>query len=404
MKNIAYLFLMFLCGFFSCEEKAKVTLTNQSSVPVTDKRMVVRRAELPDLGNAYMVLTSQGVTIPIQYDDLDGDGAWDELVFEYSLGANESVDLEYSVVAELPTFEIKTDAYLGYSSARDDQFQSVVSNSRPSDHVAMSTPYLYQYEGPAWESELVAFRTYFDSRNGKDIFGKTKPQIYAEYIGLGEDYHHLQDWGMDVLKVGSSLGAGALALLRNDSLYRLGATETADFRIVVEGPVRSIVELKYGGWSVAGDTLGLTETIEIWAGKRSYQSSVSLLGGTPSDTLVAGIVDLKEVPESEFQQSDYQIMYTYGAQSENHDLLGMGILVNNKNFAGFSVAPKEGDGVVDTYLAFLKPVGSVYAFSFYAGWELENKAFSTREGYEAALVEEANALSQEVTFKIKNNE
>ena len=42
-----------------------------------------------------------------------------------------------------------------------------------------------------------------------------------------KNYHQLSDWGMDILKVGTSLGAGALALQLQtndgkDSLVRLG--------------------------------------------------------------------------------------------------------------------------------------------------------------------------------------
>lgn len=39
-----------------------------------------------------------------------------------------------------------------------------------------------------------------------------------------------------------SLGVGALAMLKSDSVYRFGHTKTADFRIIKEEPVRSITE------------------------------------------------------------------------------------------------------------------------------------------------------------------
>src|SRR5690606_13009509 len=199
-----------------------------------------------------------------------------------------------------------------------------------------------------------------------------------EKIGLGEDYHSLQDWGMDVLKVGNSLGAGALALLKGDSIYRLGDTDEAYFRIVTEGPVRSIIELKYKGWKVAGQQYDLTETITIWAGKRSYTSEVVLEGGNGTDTLVTGIVDLIGVEKIERQAAGHQLLYTHGVQSENKDNLGMGILVADSGFVGFGAAPKEGDGVTNTYTALLKPEGGRYKFHFFAGWELEDSGFADR--------------------------
>ncbi|MBK7700210.1 MAG: DUF4861 family protein [Saprospiraceae bacterium] len=41
-------------------------------------------------------------------------------------------------------------------------------------------------------------------------------------VGIHENYHEMQDWGMDILKVGNSLGAGAIGLIIGDSLFRIG--------------------------------------------------------------------------------------------------------------------------------------------------------------------------------------
>ena len=385
----------------ACQKTTKLKLTNDLSVPVSGKRLVLKKTDFSDLATSYFTLKdSKGTLIPIQFDDMDGDGVWDEVAFECDFEASEVLDLELSATDKLPEFPKNTNVYLGYSPERNNEFTSVAANSRPSDHVALSTPYLYQYEGPAWESELVGFRTYFDSRNGKDIFGKAKPQLCVEQIGLGENYHEMQDWGMDVLKVGSSLGAGALAMFREDSIYRLGDTETADFRIITEGPVRSVLELTYGGWNVGGATYTVTETISIWAGKRSYESRVRLGGREGNEILVTGIVDLKKAAKGELKSGGIQIMYTYGDQSENHDNLGMGLLVAEAGFAGFSKAPEEGDGVTNTYTALLNPVDDLYNFHFLAGWEVENEAFANQSGFEAALIEVANELNANITVEL----
>ncbi len=385
----------------ACQKTTTLKLTSDSSVPVSGKRLVMQKRYFPDLKTSYFTLKDpKGELIPVQFDDMDGDGIWDEVAFECDFEPNGVLSLELTETEDLPDFSTNTNVYLGYSPERNNQFTSVAANSRPADHVALSTPYLYQYEGPGWESELVGFRTYFDSRNGKDIFGKAKPQLCVEQIGLGENYHEMQDWGMDVLKVGSSLGAGALAMFRGDSIYRLGDTETADFRIITEGPVRAVLQLKYGGWNVGGATYGLTETISIWAGKRSYESQVLLEGREGNEKLVTGIVDLKKVAKRELEVGGVQIMYTYGNQSENHDNLGMGILVKQDGLAGFSKAPEEGEGVINTYTALLNPVDDVYSFHFFVGWEVENGAFANQNGFEESLIEAANELNANISVEL----
>ena len=92
-------------------------------------------------------------------------------------------------------------------------------------------PTIAQGESVTWENDKFGFRVYFDCRNAKDLFGKLKPVMIADKVHTPEmgSYHELADWGMDVLHCGSSPGAGGLAMLENDSLFRLGSTER--FRI-----------------------------------------------------------------------------------------------------------------------------------------------------------------------------
>ena len=59
---------------------------------------------------------------------------------------------------------------------------------------------------------------------------------------------------------------GRIALLRNDSLYRLGSTQDYEYYKLAEGPVRSVFELRYKGWMIEGDTLEAVERISIYPG------------------------------------------------------------------------------------------------------------------------------------------
>ena len=391
-------FLPFTLGLIiiSCQHKNFIELTNPSNLSLTDHPVIIDRQSFKQLNGLPVITDEGGKIISTQPEDTDQDGAWDRLIFQRSFKPKEKQVLQYNWVPEdqYPAFISRTQVYLGHSPQRNNVFRPVKSHTRPDDHIAESTPYLYQYEGPGWESELVGFRNYFDSRNGKDIFGKAKPQLFADSIGLGEDYHVLHDWGMDVLKVGTSLGAGALALLKNDSLYRLTDTGKASFRIITNGPVKSVFELSYKNWNVDETSYDLVETITVWGGKRWYESHVQLLGGSPEDTLVTGIVNLKKAPSFEVESSRWHVLYSHGKQSENHDFLGMSLLIPDEHYAGFGMAPIDGEGVTNTYTAYLKPKNGTYKFIFYAGWEGENSKFQDKNYFEEQLITETRQLNQ----------
>ncbi len=404
VTNILYV-LIIVFFFSTCGEKGKVIeISTASKVDLMNYLVRVEREQLEKNPQKFPLLKDNtGKVIPTQFEDEDLDGQWDYMIFQTNLISQEktSIDISWIDSVSYPEFQSKTQVYLGESKLRDNNFVSVKRATRPTDHVAQSKPYLYQYEGPGWESELVAFRSYFDSRNGKDIFGKTGPIINAHQIGLKGNYHELQDWGMDILKVGTSLGAGALAMLKNDSLYRLGVTNNAVFEVLSNGPVKSTLRLTYEGWEVAGKSYDLIETISIWGSKRWYQSEIELVGGTETDTLVTGIVDLKNAYKKEYTKNDWYILFTHGEQSENKDHLGMALLVPNTNYHSFSQAPDQGDGVINTYVAYLKNIGGTYKFIMYAGWAGENKYFEKRDFFNEQLSSTIAQMNQEIKIEIK---
>ncbi|MEQ9296958.1 MAG: DUF4861 family protein [Cyclobacteriaceae bacterium] len=400
MKYI--LFSILFCSMFGCSEPLSIVLTNSSSTDLDNQPVILRRSSFDLQQDDYLIFsTTDNPSIPTQFDDMDGDGIWDEVAMILDFDASSSVELMYEVVPKdgLPEFEQKTAIHFGYSPNKDGNFTPVTENVRPLDHVAQSKPYIYQFEGPGWENELIVYRSYFDSRNGKDIFTKTSPGLMAPQIGLGENYHEIQDWGMDVLKVGNSLGAGALAMLKNDSIYRLTDTKKATFKLVSQGPVRAIMQLIYEDWKVEDETFDLTETLSIWAGKRHYESEVAL-SGTGADTLVTGIVDLFALEAAYTKGNGAEMIYTHGLQSENKDILGMGLIVPTDGFIAFDKAPEEGEGVVNTYTAYLKPIDGLYRFAFYTGWELDDEGFKD----EAYFKEQLTSITSSMTNPIKITE
>jgi hypothetical protein len=407
---IGLMFFLTGCDTSNKEYGKILGLENTLNLLRIDEPVSLSRKELKEIlgdipSDLFPLLEKEnGEIINTQTDDNDGEGIWDELSFLYTFEPLEKVyiSLKFVEKAKIPEFKNRAHAYLGYRPERSGPFQPVKKNSRPKDHQPQSHPYLYQFEGPGWESDVVAYRTYFDKRNGKDIFGKIKYDLFLDSIGLGQDYHKLQNWGMDILKVGNSLGAGSLAIVKNGSLFRLGETEAAEFEILADGPVKAVIQIVYKGWRVEDHDLEIREKITIWGGKRWYKNELTLKG-SPADTLVTGIVNMKNYPAEEIKTGSVKILATHAIQSENNDYLGMAVLVPEENFGGFSKAPEEGEGITKTNLAGLLAHNNKYLYYFYTGWELESENFKNKESFLKELKDEAAKLSSPIQL-IKNRE
>ncbi len=128
----------------ACQKTTTLKLTSDSSVPVSGKRLVMQKRYFPDLKTSYFTLKDpKGELIPVQFDDMDGDGIWDEVAFECDFEPNGVLSLELTETEDLPDFSTNTNVYLGYSPERHNQFTSVAANSRPADHLSFSTPSLF---------------------------------------------------------------------------------------------------------------------------------------------------------------------------------------------------------------------------------------------------------------------
>jgi hypothetical protein len=356
-------------SFAFASEKCTIVISNPININRIDEPVVLKRELFPKVyqdilsSQSIIVETIDGTIVPNQLDDLNGDGKWDELAFLYTFEPGGKVQFLLKIIdkSKVPLFTQRAHVHLGLSRARDNIFTEVKEEERPKDHVAQSVPFLYQYEGPGWENDKLAFRTYFDSRNGKDVFGKLIPGMVLDSVGLpGKSYHELAAWGMDVLKVGNSLGAGALAITDGDSLYRLAQTNSAHYKLIADGPVRAIFMLTYTGWIVKGQSINVEEQITIWGGKNYFSGKISVTGITKNNfALVTGITSLHLIDENYKTEilnlGNYSAITINNVLSENKDFLALGLLVSNNNFRNWKQSPETGvnDEIIkSSYISF----------------------------------------------------
>ena len=414
MKIIYFLLIAFF--LFSCEKEAEFSVINTMDVERTDEVLVFTKDELAQKielieGLLPVFELEEDIAVPTQFDDLDGDGKWDEVVLLLDFAAKETLKLEVKLVTEsnYPEFEKRTN--LSLKIKQEDGSYKEFDNYRAlpcSDGFEV----IAMAESVNWENDKIAFRNYFDCRNVKDLFGKLLPGMVLDKIGTPEmgSYHNLSDWGMDVLHCGSSLGSGGLALLKNDSLFRLGSTDVYEYQKIVEGPVRSVFELRYKGWEVDGEMMEAVERISIYPGKYWFESDVTVTGCPEGAQIVTGIVTshLKREP-FEFKTDNFQCIGTHDVQSLNNDELGMAVIVplseagkidrtTNINFfkLGERTVVEKGfsNTISETYYMGQKCKSGVAAkHYFFSVWGLDKDQWKTQMGFKKYIEEESEKLS-----------
>jgi hypothetical protein len=415
MIKITLILNLVLLGQAMAQQQLSLQLVNPLEIPRADELIIIERASLEKHAGAIatgfvpIIKNAEGIMQPSQCDDLNKDGEWDEFVFLCSLDAKGKATFTLSIIEsnKMPAFTQRAHVRMR-KKLEDGTFgKPLTEETMPSKLQANNfnkNPIpLYQTEGPAWENDKVAFRLYFDVRNAKDIFGKTASNMMMDSIGLLRDnYHQQAPWGMDILKVGTSLGAGALAFgvktkTKKDSLVRLGGDipGKVTYRCISDGPIRALFELRYENCSYHGKSFSVAERISIAAGTYNYESQVSMKGDAVSG-IATGIVNLKTEKYSMETISGVTMLSTFGKQSENNDNLGMAILTKEKK-ATMIEMPESGKGITQTYALLL---GMNSTFRFYSGWEVSDKRFSSQEGFQTYLQEEAARWQRPIVLQM----
>jgi hypothetical protein len=407
VKRILFLIIAGFC-IISCSKTNRLMLTNPVGIDRPDEAVIITAKQFSENiqvnESKLPVFKVNEKLVPSQLDDLDADGKWDEVVLLLEVG--------FVTSDKYPVFEKRTNLRLGIIQS-DSTYKEVDSYQAPRCDNGFKI--IAQGESVAWENDKFGFRVYFDCRNVKDLYGKLKPGMILDKIGTPElgSYHELADWGMDILHCGSSLGSGGIAILRNDSLYRLGSTEVYEYRKIAEGPLRSMFDLKYKGWNVGGEKMEAIERISIYPGKYWFESDVTFNGCREGDQIVTGIVTTKLNKEPfEFDASGYKCIGTHDVQSLNNDELGMAVLAPSGDIGKIRRAPKTNYFDLGYKTVVEKSFSNIISETYYLGqkcrdnqpekhyffavWGLENKRWKTAEGFKDYIKTEAELLAGKI--------
>ncbi len=407
------LVLLMLAITIGCQSSEYfIVITNDSPFDRVDEPVVITRAELENqtgkiaVGLVPMIESEFGEIIPSQADDLDIDGHWDELFLLVNLPGNATTSLKLTLVKpeKLPEFEQRSNIWLA-SPQNNGSYLEVKKAERPTitreNHG--QTKYLFQFEGPGWENDRVGFRNYFDERNGMDIFGKTTKAMVLSNVGIDEDYHAMQSWGMDILKVGTSLGAGSIAVELNEKLHRVAPGSQGSYELVTNGPLRSILRFRFDNWQIDNTTGSVIHQISIYGGAWYYVGQVWVEGFSDA-SIVTGITTI-DLNEKQAAFADYEngivSLSTHGQQAIEGEYLGMAIMLAKDDYLGFEYLDENAKDINHSFIVRMKSGEKPAKYRFYSAWELSDHKFTSAENFEELLKADALKMGSQVKVEIK---
>ena len=405
MKKITWFsfILLALINFYGCQNSSKSTsvkISNNSETLFSNVLIKLDISELKDkidLSQSEKIIVISDSIIPCQINDYNKDEVPDKLVFLCSLKPGEKKEIEIKKACheeEIKKFSKKTQAEISIKTGGewkdrkyiDGTFENVSCLRVPDEHTDHS--YFIRYEGPGWESDMVGYRFYLDWRNAIDIFGKIVDTMVLQNVGQDgfDSYHEMADWGMDILKVGSSLGIGSIGIWEKEQAQRVAETDSVTCKIVKDGIIESKIKTKYYGWKVGDDTTDLTSYLSIHAGSRLTKHKIKLSNSV--DSISTGIVKHENgvLINSEQGEGDWAYMATYGEQSLANDHLGMAILYNKNDLIKI-------DEDEYSHVVVLKPTENKLNYYFLAAWEKELNGIKSKEEFIEYLNNEINKLN-----------
>lgn len=391
------------------QESFEISVTNNSTIERKDEAVYLIlsevRAKHPEFNPNAFVILSDGKELASQTNDLNGDGKTDQIVFisDYAAKKQKTITIRYlKSGTKKREYPKKTQAELSHKVGgrfvnrkyKGGQFKNVQYLRVPDEHTDHSE--FIRYEGPGWESDKVGYRFYLDWRNAIDVFGKKTPEMVLHKVGLDgfDSYHEMSDWGMDILKVGESLGIGSLGMWFDEKVERVSVTDSITCEIIANGPVQSRIQTRYYGWKVGTEKYDLISDLSITAGSRLTKHVVRINGDPPN--LCTGIVKSENVTLHSSTDQNHHWMYfaTYGNQSLAGDKLGLAILFHRKDLIKIT-------GGQFSYVILLKPENLTLTYYLLAAWEQEPGGIKTEEKFIDYLNETIIKLEAELIPEYK---
>ena len=285
MKTFSAICLALLAGELSAsaqgqEKKIEVIVENPWNAEKVDEPVVI---DLSSLGAGFTVKSAtvfDGTNeIPSQLDDMNGDTRADELAFVINLPGKKTLNVTLSSLKSDKTYPARVYAEMLLRTSKKNKYAKGYAIYADG---ASDTYNVQHHHGAAFESELVAYRIYFNEKQTTDLYGKFHKGLELEesqFYPTGEQLK--RGFGDDVIKVNSSCGAGTLRGWDGTQSTLIKPVAVRGQRILASGPVRTIVDAEVKGWQYQNKELNMINRYTLYAGHRDAQ--VDVLFDAPLD-------------------------------------------------------------------------------------------------------------------------
>jgi len=372
----------------------QMTLVDPRGTPNPEPSAQKRALE----GAHGQVAEANGHAFPYQFDDLDGDGLWDELFFMADFAPRET-----------RTFYV----YLGMQQRGWNPHRT---------HGAIGS--YMRHTVPFWESENIGWKLWYPT--DIDVYGKRKPQLMSHRLyteNLDGYAVSLIDPGLgsDIMSVANSFGGGGIGLIEDPahpekvSRPRFGPGTTENFNggplsstryafsVVANGPVRSMVRIRTMNWTTGVGTYDLEQVYTAYAGE-DYTTAELVFTRRPKTAtpprLVIGV--RKRATEDSFVQQGGMVVSAGPELIRNPDdvarvqadmpvaYAGSAIVVRDRLAPAYAFLPaNEGNHLMTAVL----PADGRFSYLLASGWSegVTRKTAAAFTDYVRGVAREYNA-------------
>ena len=321
-----------------------------------------------------------------QLIDLDGDKKPDQLIFQSDFIAKEQKHFHIEGIEgklELSTTGIST--YARFVPERIDDF--------------------------AWENDKVAFRTYGPEAQAITESGKPGGTLssgidcwlkrvdypiidkwYKDDLEEGKSYHKDHGEGLDNYHVGASRGTGGIGVWKEGTLFTSKNFES--WKIIANGPIRTIFELNYGTWNADGLNVKEIKQISIDLGSNLFKNTLILQNPSELPNITLGITLHEKLGEVVVDAK--KGWFRYWEPHEDSELSTAIVLDPSivKEFIDHRVDEQDGSNL----LVVCEPA---LELTYYAGfaWKKSNQ-FELPSGFDKYLTDFADRIASPLVVEV----
>jgi rhamnogalacturonyl hydrolase YesR len=292
-----------------------------------------------------VVVDAAGKRVLSQLIDANGDEAADEIAFQATLGPSEAKTFRIQA-GERPVLRASDFKVYGrFNRERHDDF------AFESDRVAHR---MYGPDLETWKTEPL-------TSSGIDIWAKRTRRLVINDWYMTDDYHRDNGDGADLYSVKKARGCGGLGVWQGGKL--LVSRNFVESRVLANGPIRLIFELKYPAYDSGNGKVVETKRVTVDAGRNinRFESHFKVESGARPTQVGIGIA--KHAGGTVAFDKGLGLLHSWEPYKGDNGSVGCGIIASPETVEGSK------DTELDTLLiANVPPTGpEVYYAGF--GWD-----------------------------------